>query len=138
MYPAVSGVVPGVIPGVVPGAIPGVVPGVKNFRKHGSLFHESKITFPSAITPIKTPFSTRSIAAHAKARQRKGGMGFVEEDNSGKANIFAVEPKTLYTSSPRADREARKGLGGAQGLGVVLGVAVAVAVATIGTKNDGI
>jgi len=60
-------------------------------------------------------------------------MGFVEEDNSGKANIFAVEPKTLWTASPRADKEARRGLGGTQGLAVVLGVAGAVAVATVGT-----
>jgi hypothetical protein len=59
-------------------------------------------------------------------------MGFVQEDNSGKANIFAVEPRTLYTSSPRADKEARKGLGGAQGLGLILGIAGVVAVATVG------
>ena len=59
-------------------------------------------------------------------------MGFVKEDNSGKANIFAVEPKTLYTSSPRADREARRGLGGSQGLGLVLGVMAVVAAVVVG------
>ena len=48
------------------------------------------------------------------------------------ANIFAVEPRTLYTSSPRADREARKGLGGAQGLGIAVGLIGVVAAATIG------
>ena len=56
----------------------------------------------------------------------------MKEDNSGRANIFAVEPKTLYTSSPRADREARRGLGGSQGLGVVLGVMAVVAAVVVG------
>lgn len=42
-------------------------------------------------------------------------MGYVEQDNSGRANIFAVEPKQLYTSSPTSDRAARTGLGGSQG-----------------------
>lgn len=41
--------------------------------------------------------------------------GFVEEDNSGKSNIFGVEPKTLYTSSPRSQEAASQGIGGAQG-----------------------
>jgi hypothetical protein len=72
------------------------------------------------------------VRAGAKPPRRQGGMGFVQEDNSGKANIFAVEPRTLYTSSPRADKEARKGLGGAQGLGLILGIAGVVAVATVG------
>ena len=49
-------------------------------------------------------------------------MGFVEEDNSGKSNIFAVEPKTLYVSSPRSDRVSSTGLGGSQGLKLVLGL----------------
>ena len=34
----------------------------------------------------------------------------------GCSNIFAVEPKQLYTSSPTSDRAARQGLGGVQGL----------------------
>jgi len=59
-------------------------------------------------------------------------MGFVEEDNSGKANIFAVEPKTLYTSSPRSDRVASKGLGGSQGLILVFGISAVVALLTVG------
>lgn len=58
-------------------------------------------------------------------------MGFVEEDNGGKSNIFAVEPKVLYTSSPRADQAARQGLGGQQGLSIVLGLSLLVGVATV-------
>ena len=46
---------------------------------------------------------------------RNGPAGFVEQDNSGKANIFAVEPKNLYVSSPRSDKAAQQGLGGSQG-----------------------
>lgn len=59
-------------------------------------------------------------------------MGFVEEDNSGKANIFAVEPKTLYTSSPRSDKAASQGLGGSKGLVLILAMAAFVALSTIG------
>jgi hypothetical protein len=66
----------------------------------------------------------RTIALAQK--KRKGGMGFVEEDNSGKSNIFAVEPKTLYTSSPRADSAARQGLGGSQGLAIILAISIIV------------
>eukprot|EP00890_Picochlorum_soloecismus_P004243 jgi/Picsp_1/481/NSC_00479-R1_predicted protein [Micromonas pusilla CCMP1545] len=56
------------------------------------------------------------------AKRKNGPMGFVEEDNSGKSNIFAVEPKTLYVSSPRSDRVSSTGLGGSQGLQLVLGL----------------
>lgn len=72
------------------------------------------------------------VACSAKSKRRLGPMGFVEEDNSGKANIFAVEPKTLYTSSPRSDKAARQGLGGSQGLVVVLAIAAVVAASTVG------
>jgi hypothetical protein len=63
-------------------------------------------------------------------------MGFVEEDNSGKSNIFAVEPKTLYTSSPTADRAASSGLG-ALILPIGLGALAILALATLGVaKTD--
>jgi hypothetical protein len=42
-------------------------------------------------------------------------MGFVKEDNSGKSNIFAVEPASLYVSSPRSEKLSQQGLGGSQG-----------------------
>lgn len=79
-----------------------------------------------------------TIALAKKARQqRKGGMGFVEEDNSGKSNIFAVEPKTLYTSSPRADSAARQGLGGSQGLAIILAISAIVVALTVGINSTG-
>lgn len=74
---------------------------------------------------------SRKTTCAAKSKRRQGPMGFVEEDNSGKANIFAVEPKTLYTSSPRSDRVASQGLGGSQGLIVVLALAGLVAISTV-------
>ena len=74
----------------------------------------------------------RNVVCAAKAKRRLGPMGFVEEDNSGKANIFAVEPKTLYTSSPRSDKIASQGLGGSQGLILVLAIAAVVALSTLG------
>ena len=66
-----------------------------------------------------------------KKSNRRISLGFVEEDNGGKSNIFAVEPKVLYTSSPRADQAARQGLGGQQGLSIVLGLSLLVGVATV-------
>ena len=57
------------------------------------------------------------------------------QDNSGSANIFAVEPKTLYTSSPTSDRAARQGLGGAQGLAVLAAALGLVAVITLGVAS---
>ena len=104
-----------------------------------SASHEAWTTdFRNARNARNAHIRSLGVVTHAKARgKREGGMGFVKEDNSGKANIFAVEPKTLYTSSPRADKEARKGLGGAQGLGLVVGlvglvVAVALGVGLVG------
>jgi len=71
------------------------------------------------------------------ARKEKGGpMGFVAEDNSGRSNIFAVEPKTLYTSSPTSDRAASTGLGGAQGLIVVAVLIGLVAISTLGVAKS--
>lgn len=58
-----------------------------------------------------------SLIPRAKASNKRGPLGFVEEDNSGRSNIFAVEPKTLYVSSPRSDRASQQGLGGQQGAG---------------------
>lgn len=63
-------------------------------------------------------------------------MGYVAEDNSGKANIFAVEPKKLYVSSPTADRAARTGLGGTQGLLVASGLIGGVLLVTLGIARS--
>ena len=52
-------------------------------------------------------------------------------DNSERGNIFAIEPRQLYTSSPTADRAARQGLGGSQGLAVLAGALGIVALVTL-------
>ncbi len=54
---------------------------------------------------------------------------FVLARRSG--NIFAVEPRKIYLSSPTRDAEARSGLGGAQGLGIAAGAVGIVALATL-------
>lgn len=56
--------------------------------------------------------------------------GFIESDNTGMGNIFAIEPKQLYTESPTSDKYAKQGLGGVGGAIVALGVVAAVAFAT--------
>lgn len=43
----------------------------------------------------------------------------------------AIEPRQLYTSSPTADRAARQGLGGTQGLAVLAGALGIVALVTL-------
>lgn len=58
--------------------------------------------------------------------------GFIESDNTGMGNIFAVEPKQLYTESPTSDKYAKQGLGGIGGAVVALAVVGAVAFATTG------
>lgn len=92
----------------------------------------SEIVFASPSRRAQTlkPFGRLNVSCASNGRQRRP-LGFVEEDNSGKANIFGVEPKTLYVSSPRSDRVSSQGIGGSQGLGVVLGLIAAVAVATV-------
>mmetsp|Transcript_5550 Transcript_5550/g.11318 ORF Transcript_5550/g.11318 Transcript_5550/m.11318 type:complete len:147 (-) Transcript_5550:389-829(-) len=61
---------------------------------------------------------------------RKQRTGFIAEDNSGKSNIFAIEPETVYLSSPGRDAAAKEGLGGALGgiglVAAVLGVGAAL------------
>lgn len=58
--------------------------------------------------------------------------GFIESDNTGMGNIFAIEPRQLYTESPTSDKFARQGLGGIGGAAVALAVVGAVAFATTG------
>merc|ERR1712072_1042749 len=58
--------------------------------------------------------------------------GFVQEDNSGRANIFSTGDKALYSYSPTSDKAMRQGLGGAQGFIIVITIAALVVVTTFG------
>lgn len=62
---------------------------------------------------------------------RSGPLGYVEKDAGDKSNIFAVEPKSVWTTSPRSEREAGKGLGGVQGIGLALGLIGLVGLSTV-------
>ncbi|KAK9909251.1 hypothetical protein WJX75_009506 [Coccomyxa subellipsoidea] len=73
---------------------------------------------------------------YSTIREKPRARGFVQEDNSGKSNIFGVEPRSLYTSSPTSERAARQGLGGQQGLIVVaMCIAVVAAVTFLGKEG---
>ncbi|KAL4436740.1 hypothetical protein ABPG75_003879 [Micractinium tetrahymenae] len=77
------------------------------------------------------------VVQAAKAARGKKGLsdtGYIV-DNSERGNIFAIMPKQLYTSSPTADRAARQGIGGTQGLILLAVVIGAVAVATLGVAG---
>jgi hypothetical protein len=58
--------------------------------------------------------------------------GYIDSDNTGMGNIFAVEPRQLYTESPTSDKYAKTGLGGVGGALLAVGILGAVAVATKG------
>lgn len=68
----------------------------------------------------RAPRVSRPLLVAAQAKKARGPMGFVKEDNSGKSNIFAVEPASLYVSSPRSAKLSRQGLGGSQGESVTV------------------
>eukprot|EP00242_Pyramimonas_sp_CCMP2087_P001220 CAMPEP_0198231720 /NCGR_PEP_ID=MMETSP1445-20131203/115347_1 /TAXON_ID=36898 /ORGANISM="Pyramimonas sp., Strain CCMP2087" /LENGTH=147 /DNA_ID=CAMNT_0043912351 /DNA_START=1113 /DNA_END=1556 /DNA_ORIENTATION=- len=61
-----------------------------------------------------------------EAPARKQRTGFVSEDNSGNSNIFAIEPETVYLSSPDRDARAKEGLGGDIGVWALVLVVLAV------------
>eukprot|EP00775_Hariotina_reticulata_P004762 gene4764-5012_t len=76
-----------------------------------------------------------------RVRATGGGMnrdtGFVQEDNSGRANIFPTKQQA-YIKSSTSDAAARQGLGGLQGGLLLVAVVGAVALATVlGAKAPG-
>ncbi|CAL5220067.1 g2018 [Coccomyxa viridis] len=104
-----------------------------------------------SIAPFKGPLPVRHasgrptsfivLAAKQKQmntiRERPRARGYVSEDNSGKANIFGVEPRQLYTSSPTSDSAARQGLGGQLGLLILVGCIAAVGAASLFSREAG-
>mgnify|MGYP000211025391 CR=1 FL=1 len=54
--------------------------------------------------------------------------------SQGMGNIFAIEPKQLYTESPTSDKYAKTGLGGIVGVVLTLGILAGV---FIGVKTLG-
>merc|ERR1711904_476039 len=58
--------------------------------------------------------------------------GFVQEDNSGRANIFSTGDKALYSYSPTSDEAVRQGLGGVQGLLIVTTITALTVATTFG------
>merc|ERR1711990_485021 len=70
----------------------------------------------------------------AKPPQVNRTTGFIESDNTGMGNIFAIEPKQLYTESPTSDKYAKTGLGGIVGVVLTLGILAGV---FIGVKTLG-
>merc|ERR1712025_1268814 len=77
-----------------------------------------------------TKLNNRQGLIHAQRIDKNSG--FVEEDNSGRSNIFSTGDKALYSYSPTADKVVNKGLGGLQGLVIVLSIAGLVAAITVG------
>ena len=56
-------------------------------------------------------------------------LAFLSSSHSssqGMGNIFAIEPKQLYTESPTSDKYAKTGLGGIVGVVLTLGILAGV------------
>merc|ERR1712224_1008893 len=79
------------------------------------------------------PRSTYFFRYHhlSQAQRLDQNSGFVEEDNSGRSNIFSTGDKALYSYSPTSDKLVKQGLGGLQGLVIVLTIAGLVVATTI-------
>jgi hypothetical protein len=83
----------------------------------------------------RTLVVTAAKKAPQSGKRRLDATGYIV-DNSERGNIFAVEPKQLYTSSPTSDRAARQGLGGIQGLAVLAAAGAIVAAVTLGIAKN--
>merc|ERR1719436_658842 len=80
-------------------------------------------------------FSSNQIFK-SKSENLDKDRGFVKEDNSGRSNIFSTGEKALYSYSPAAERAARQGLGGAQGLAFIVVVVLLVGIITVSISTN--
>lgn len=71
-----------------------------------------------------------NVVVKAKGEQLDRTTGYIGKDNSGNGNIFAIEPKQLYTESPTSDKYAKVGLGGIPGVILACGILAGVYFAT--------
>jgi len=93
-------------------------------------------------THARTTIATTHSRAHPRPSAQRQAVvvrakndidratGYIGKDNSGSGNIFAIEPRQLYTESPTSDKYAKKGLGGIGGLAVAAAVIGGVVFAT--------
>ena len=79
-----------------------------------------------------------NVVVKAKGEQLDRTTGYIGKDNSGNGNIFAIEPRQLYTESPTSDKFAKTGLGGIPGAILAIGILAGVffATQTLGTFED--
>merc|ERR1711977_295553 len=84
---------------------------------------------------IYNKYTNRSLVL-SKAQRLNKESGFVEEDNSGRSNIFSTGEKALYTYSPTSDKVVQEGLGGSQGLILLVLVATLVGITTVSISNQ--
>merc|ERR1711920_796160 len=83
-------------------------------------------------------FFIRYLEPQIKTYSLDKNSGFVKEDNSGRSNIFSTGEKALYSYSPSVEKVARSGIGGSQGLIIVVITIVLVGLATFNLGNKGI
>ena len=100
----------------------------RDFRVSRRLTSRS-LPLPLPLRPVAPKRRGISLVVHAKQGLDQT-TGFIGEDNSGKGNIFAIEPKQLYTESPTSDKYAKVGLGGIPGVILACGILAGVYFAT--------
>ena len=92
------------------------------------------LTFPSPpVSPNRpvAPKQRRGVSLIVTAKETiDQTTGYIGKDNSGNGNIFAIEPKQLYTESPTSDKYAKVGLGGIPGVILACGILAGVYFAT--------
>merc|ERR1719263_2293584 len=100
-----------------------------------SPFSTEMLQYKVNFLPVRWAHNARLV--YTAAEQLDKNSGFVEEDNSGRSNIFSTGEKALYSYSPTAEKLAKQGLGGLQGLSIAISVATLVVVATVAiSKNE--
>jgi len=100
----------------------------RDFRVSRRLTSRS-LPLPLPLRPVAPKRRGISLVVHAK-EQLDQTTGYIGKDNSGNGNIFAIEPKQLYTESPTSDKYAKVGLGGIPGVILACGILAGVYFAT--------
>jgi len=84
-----------------------------------------------ALAPRPVAPKRRGISLVVQAKETLDQTtGYIGKDNSGNGNLFAIEPKQLYTESPTSDKYAKVGLGGIPGVILACGILAGVYFAT--------
>merc|ERR1711920_509518 len=91
-------------------------------------------------TRLIFPQTCHIRSLHNLARIRSQSLdknsGFVEEDSGGRSNIFSAGNNSSYTDSSTKDKVAEQGLGGFQGIAILVTILLFVLVSILNYSNN--